>query len=246
MKRFPLSTPPAIQLIGISKKYELHHDKPTLVEKFVKGRNETFWALRDINLEVSKGEKIGIIGPNGSGKTTLLKIMAGIATPTSGTVQTYGRVVSLIDLEAGFHPDLTGYQNIYLNGMLVGLHKYEIEAKIRDIIAFADLRQFIDAPLFTYSSGMALRLGFAVAVHADPDILLLDENLNAGDLQFRKKAEKKMRQFFRKKKTIVTVTHNLEFIRENCNRVLRMEKGKVVQDGFQNIVDQYEKRNTQR
>ncbi len=231
----------AIQLTNVSKKYEIHHEKPTLIEKFVRGRNETFWALKHIDLTVHKGEKVGIVGPNGSGKTTLLKIIAGITTPTSGTVQTHGNVVSLIDLEAGFHMDLTGYQNIYLNGILLGLRKREIDAKIRNIIAFADLKQFIDAPLFTYSSGMALRLGFAVAVHANPDILLLDENLSAGDNVFQKKAQSKLQEFFHKEKTIIVVTHNLNFITQTCDRVLQFEKGQILRDGGPEVVSRYDR-----
>lgn len=231
----------AIQLTDIRKKYQIHHEKPTLVEKFIKEHDETFWALKKLTLTVHKGEKIGIIGRNGSGKTTLLKIMAGITAPTSGTIQTYGRVVSLIDLEAGFHADLTGYQNIYLNGMLLGMSRREIEAKIKDIISFADLKQFIDAPLFTYSSGMALRLGFAVAVHADPDILLLDENLSAGDSDFQKKSRDKLQEFFLKGKTIIVVTHQLQFIAESCQRVLQFEKGSLVRDGGINILSLYDK-----
>ncbi len=230
----------AIQLTDIRKKYQIHHEKPTLVEKFIKDHNETFWALKKLTLTVHKGEKIGIIGRNGSGKTTLLKIMAGITAPTSGRVQTYGRVVSLIDLEAGFHADLTGYQNIYLNGMLLGMSRREIEAKIKDIIAFADLKQFIDAPLFTYSSGMALRLGFAVAVHAEPDILLLDENLSAGDANFRIKARRKLQEFFREEKTIIVVTHYLDFIAETCDRIIHIKNGAVVRDGGLEILSQYD------
>ena len=190
----------AIQLTNVSKKYEIHHEKPTLVEKFVKGRNETFWALQNINLTINKGERIGIIGPNGSGKTTLLKIIAGITTPSSGHVMTSGKVVSLIDLEAGFHPDLTGIQNIYLNGILIGLPKKIIDDRLSHIISFADIHQFIDAPMFTYSSGMALRLGFAVAVHANPDILILDESLTVGDKVFQQKAKKNSMSYFPNKK----------------------------------------------
>ncbi len=230
----------AIQLTDIRKKYQIHHEKPTLVEKFIKEHDETFWALKKLTLTVHKGEKIGIIGRNGSGKTTLLKIMAGITAPTSGTIQTYGRVVSLIDLEAGFHADLTGYQNIYLNGMLLGMSRREIEAKIKDIIAFADLKQFIDAPLFTYSSGMALRLGFAVAVHAEPDILLLDENLSAGDANFRVKARRKLQEFFREEKTIIVVTHYLDFIAETCDRIIHIKNGSVMRDGGLEILSQYD------
>lgn len=221
----------AIQLSSISKKYEIHHEKPTLVEKFINGRNETFWALKDINLTIKKGERVAIIGPNGSGKTTLLKIIAGITAPTTGTIETHGKVVSLIDLEAGFHPDLTGEQNIYINGMLLGMGKKDIAKKLDRIISFADIGQFIDVPLFTYSSGMKLRLGFAIAVRANPDILILDEGLSVGDADFQKKSQAKIWEFFRNGKTVLVVTHWLEFIKRNCRRILTMEKGRVISDG---------------
>lgn len=221
----------AIRLTGVSKKYTIHHEKPTLVEKLVRGRDEEFWALNDINLTIRKGERVGIIGPNGSGKTTLLKIIAGITTPTAGTIETHGKIVSLIDLEAGFHPDLTGIQNIYLNGMLLGMKREEIDRKLKKIIAFADIGQFIDAPLFTYSSGMKLRLGFAVAVHADPDILILDEGLSVGDADFQKKSQYAIKKFFKKGKTILVATHIIEFIKRNCHRVLDVQRGAVVKNG---------------
>lgn len=232
----------AINLSDINKKYEIHHEKPTLVEKFVKRRNTTFWALRNINLTIRKGEKVGMIGPNGSGKTTLLKIIAGITTPSSGIAYIRGRIVSLIDLSAGFHPDLTGYQNIYLNGMLLGMSESEITRKIHTIIRFADIGQFIDVPLYTYSSGMQLRLGFSIAVHANPDILLLDEGLVVGDLRFQKKAQKKIQQFFEQGKTVITVSHRLDFIRENCRRILELDMGNIVADGSVNILNSYQRR----
>lgn len=234
----------AIKLTHVSKEYIIHHEKPTLVEKFYKGRNEKFWALKDINLTIRKGERVGIIGPNGSGKTTLLKIIAGITTPTSGAVETNGRIVSLIDIEAGFHPDLTGYQNIYLNGMLLGMTKQEITKKLHTIIQFANIKQFIDAPLFTYSSGMKLRLGFSVAVHADPDILILDEGLNVGDEYFQKKAFAKIESFFKQNKTIITVTHYMEFIQKYCDRIILLKEGQLLCDGGPSIVAYYKKLST--
>ncbi len=221
----------AVQLSNVSKKYELHHEKPTLVEKFVKGRNEIFWALKNINLNIKKGEKIGIVGPNGSGKTTLLKIITGIATPTTGTVSVSGRIASLIDLDAGFHPDLTGVQNIYINGMLLGMNKREIEQRLPSIIEFADIKQFIDAPIFTYSQGMMFRLAFSVGVHSDPDILILDENVSVGDEDFQKKSQRKIHELFEMQKTIIVVSHWADFIRKNCNRLVRLQSGEIVRDG---------------
>lgn len=217
----------AIQLTNVGKKYEIHHEKPTLVEKFVKGKNETFWALQDINLTIKKGETVGIIGPNGAGKTTLLKIISRIATPTTGEVKTYGNVVSLIDLEAGFHQDLTGLQNIFLNGMLLGLTKKEIDEKLPSIIEFADIRQFIDTPLFTYSEGMKLRLGYAIAVSSNPDILIFDEGISAGDENFRKKSLAKTQEFFKQGKTIIIASHWMEFIKQNCKRIIEFERGRI-------------------
>jgi len=229
----------AIQLTNVTKTYTIHHDKPTLVEKFVKGRDETFTALNKINLTIKKGEKIGIIGPNGSGKTTLLKIIAGITTPTKGTVETNGRIVSLIDLEAGFHPDLTGYQNIFINGLLLGLQKKEIIKRLPQIIAYADIKQFIDAPLFTYSTGMKLRLGFSVAIHADPDILILDEGMNVGDTAFQKKAGSQIQKLFAKNKTILIVSQYKNIIEHYAKRIIYLTDGKIVHDGSKVILKKY-------
>jgi ABC-type polysaccharide/polyol phosphate transport system ATPase subunit len=223
--------PIAIHLTNVTKVYTIHHEKPTLAEKFIKNKKEQFVALNNINLEIKKGERVGIIGPNGSGKTTLIKIIAGITTPTSGTVKTNGRIVSLIDLEAGFHPDLTGEQNIYLNGMLLGMTNSEITHKLKNIIDFADIHQFIDAPLFTYSTGMKLRLGFAVSVHANPDILILDEGLSVGDKNFQKKSQHKLHELFSRGKTILMVTHWLDLIKKSCTRVITFDTGTIIDDG---------------
>lgn len=230
-----MSTQFSVQLSHISKKYEIHHEKPTLVEKFIKStgksNNESFLALNDINLNIKKGERVGIIGPNGSGKTTLLKIISGITSPTFGKAMTNGKVVSLIDLEAGFHEDLTGEQNIYLNGMLLGMKNEEINRNKDKIIRFANIGQFIDTPLFTYSSGMTLRLGFAIAVHADPDVLLLDEGMSIGDTYFHNKAISKIKDFFRAGKTIIVVSHWLDFIKTNCSIAYTLDKGRIIRSG---------------
>ncbi|HCS78706.1 TPA: ATP-binding protein [Patescibacteria group bacterium] len=229
----------AVQLTNVSKRYTIHHEKPTLVEHLINGRTESFWALKNINLTIKKGEKVGIIGPNGSGKTTLLKIISGITFPTSGRVETFGKTISLIDLEAGFHPDLTGYQNIFLNAMVLGMKRKEIESKIKDIISFADIGKFIDVPLFTYSEGMKLRLGFSIAVHAEPEILILDENMSAGDANFHQKAQAKIQEFFKSGKTIIIVSHWLDYVRENCERVVLLRKGIVEKQGNAQVVKQY-------
>lgn len=216
-----------INLENVSKEYIIHHEKPTLVEKFFKGREEKFFALDDINIKIERGESVGIMGENGSGKTTLLKIIAGITTPTTGNVKVFGKAISLIDLNAGFHDDLTGYQNIYLNGLFLGMTKKEINHKLKEIIAYAGVRQFIDAPFFTYSQGMKLRLGFSVAVHSNPDILLLDENFAVGDEVFERKSEHTIKMFRKQKKTILIASHWKSFIKENCQRIIILKNGKV-------------------
>lgn len=229
----------AIKLVGVSKKYEIHHEKPTLVEKFVKGKNETFWALQNINLTLRKGEKVGIIGPNGSGKTTLLKIIAGITTPTHGTITIHGKVVSLIDLEAGFHMDLTGIQNIYLNGMLLGMNKTEISQKLHLIIDFADIRQFIDVPLYTYSDGMKFRLGFSIAAHANPDIIVLDEGIITGDLHFQKKVANKIKQICRKNVTLLIVSQSESILRNYTTKLILINHGTIIQTGGGSLFSKY-------
>jgi len=215
----------AISLTNISKKYILHHEKPTLVETFFK-KKEEFWALKNISFKVKKGEKIGIIGPNGSGKSTLLKIVCKITTPTSGKIETRGRMASLIGLTAGFHPDLTGEENIYINGLLLGMSRKEIKDKFKAIIDFSGLHHFIDAPFYTYSGGMMLRLGFSIAIHADPDVLVVDEVLSAGDRAFQEKCQKKVKETFRRK-TILFVSHNLKLIKTLCPQTLWLNKGRV-------------------
>jgi ABC-type polysaccharide/polyol phosphate transport system ATPase subunit len=221
----------AVNLTNISKKYIIHHEKPTLIEKLINGRNKEFFALQNINLKIKKGERVGIIGSNGTGKTTLLKIISGISTPTTGKVKTAGKIISLIDLGAGFHTDLTGLQNISLNGMLIGMSKKEIENKTNDIVEFADIGDFIDTQLFMYSSGMQLRLGFSVAIHADPDILILDENISVGDQDFKKKSFEKIQELFNKGKTVVIASHNMDLIGMYCDKVCWLRKGTIFQFG---------------
>ena len=236
------SATPAIRLWRVTKQYILHHEKPTLVEQFIKKRNEVFTALDEISLEIQTGEKVGFVGPNGAGKTTMFKIIAGITAPTRGAVEIKGKIVSLIDLEVGFHYDLTGEQNIYLNGMLLGMSKRETTAKLKQIMEFAGIGRFIDAPLFTYSGGMKLRLGFSVAVHANPDILILDEGINVGDKDFQEKSKVKIQEFFRQGKTILVATHWLDFIKQNCTRVIILSQGKIAGDGPVSLLSQYAKR----
>ena len=221
-----------IKLINVSKKYVLHHKKPTLIEKlFWRKRYQQFNALSDIDFKVKKGEKVAIIGANGSGKTTLLEIIGGITSPTSGKVYTKGKVVSLIELGAGFHPELTGKENIQLNGLLVGMSNGQIKSNLKEIISFADIGSFIEEPMFTYSSGMKLRLGFSIIVHTNPDILLLDETLAVGDQDFKQKSFSKINQFIKNKKTVIFVSHYLNFVEKNFDRVVCMDKGIILKDG---------------
>jgi ABC-type polysaccharide/polyol phosphate transport system ATPase subunit len=203
----------AINLKNIRKTYLLHHEKPTFVESVIKKRNsEIFIAIDNLNLKINKGERVGIMGSNGSGKTTLLKLMSHITVPDQGEVFTKGRVVSLIDLNAGFHPDLTGEENIFLNGLVLGLTRQEIIKNYKNIIEFADINKFIDSPLYTYSSGMRLRLGFSVAIHSNPDILVLDENISVGDQDFKTKIDSKINELSKMKKTIVLVTQYKQYL----------------------------------
>ncbi len=226
----------AVKLTNVSKKYIIHHEKPTLVERILNGKEKEFFALKNINLNIEKGDRVGIIGDNGSGKTTLLKLITKIASPTTGSIETNGKIVSLIDLEAGFHPDLNGIRNIYLNGTIVGMSKKEIDSKINDIINFANIGSFIYAPLFTYSSGMALRLGFAIAIHANPDVLVLDEGFAVGDIQFRAACYKKINKMIKAGKTFITASHDIMFVKNNCNRVVWVKDGQLHQDGKPNLI----------
>lgn len=233
-----------IKLKNISKKYELVGAKPTFVEFLLSRDRKTHWALRDIDLVFEKGEKVGIIGPNGAGKTTLLSIVSEIVSPTSGELEVCGKVVSLIGLEAGFHPDLTGIENIYLNGFIVGMNKLEITKQLEKIISFADIGKYIDYPMYSYSQGMKLRIGFSVAINANFDTLVLDENISVGDEDFQQKSLKKIKSVFARGKTVIIATHHLDFIKKTCNRVIWLDEGRIIKDGSTNkIISEYEKAN---
>ncbi len=232
---------PIVSLRNVTKTYHLHHQKPTFSGQLLqREKNELFTALDIPSFDIYKGEKIGIIGKNGSGKSTLLKVITGITAPTSGSVTQKAKVVSLINLSAGFHPDLSGEENIYLNAALLGMSRAETRTKFTGIMDFADIHQFIDAPFYTYSDGMKLRLGFAIAVHADPEVLILDEScVLAGDQFFQKKMVKKMHEFFRIGKTVIIVTHWLDFLRAHSNRIVWMENGKIKEMGGIHLLDKY-------
>jgi ABC-type polysaccharide/polyol phosphate transport system ATPase subunit len=230
----------AVRLNQVSKRYLLDPKRPWRLRDLASNpgllvgqvRAKTpFWALRDISLDVRHGEIVGIIGHNGSGKSTLLRILAGISQPTTGTVEVHGRYGALLDLGAGFHGNATGRQNAYLNALFMGLPKAEVKARMDDIIEFSGLGEFIDQPMRTYSSGMYLRLGFSVAVHVQPDILLVDEVLAVGDADFQEKCYEHFRQLKARRTTIVLVTHNVDSLVDFADRVVLLEKGQVKMDG---------------
>jgi ABC-2 type transport system ATP-binding protein len=222
----------AIEISNVSKRFRLYHAKyDSLKERVIHfGRipHDDFWALRDIDFEISEGETFGLLGANGSGKSTLLKLIAGIIQPTDGHIKTVGRLAALLELGAGFHPELSGRENIFLNASILGLSKRQIAGKFDEIVAFAELETFIDNQVKYYSSGMYIRLGFAVAVNMEPEILLVDEVLAVGDEAFQRKCLDKVRQFQRDGRTIVFVTHGPDLVREICDRAAVLDHGKVV------------------
>jgi lipopolysaccharide transport system ATP-binding protein len=190
-----------------------------------------FWALREVSFAVGRGESFGIIGPNGAGKSTILKILSGILRPDAGRSAVRGRVSSLIEVGAGFHPDLTGAENVYLNGSVLGMSRREIDAKYGDIVAFAELRDFMDTPIKRYSSGMQARLGFAVAAHMDPEVLLVDEVLSVGDMSFQNRCMERIDRFIHEGTTVVFISHNMQTIARVCQRVIVLSQGRVVCEG---------------
>jgi lipopolysaccharide transport system ATP-binding protein len=202
--------------------------------------NGYIWALDDVSLEIKSGEVVGIIGLNGAGKSTLLKILSRITTPTRGRADIYGRVGSLLEVGTGFHPELTGRENIYLNGAILGMRKTEIDRKFDEIVAFAEVEKFLDTPVKRYSSGMYVRLAFGVAAHLETEVLLVDEVLAVGDAQFQKKCFEKMREIGTEGRTILFVSHNMSAVRSICKQALIVEKGAVVAQGEINqTVDRY-------
>jgi lipopolysaccharide transport system ATP-binding protein len=218
------------------------------LERFVKSpfsafrkKEETFWALKDVSLQVNEGEVLGLIGRNGAGKTTLLKILSRITKPTSGWAEIHGRVGSLLEVGTGFHPELTGRENAFLSGAILGMNKREIERKFDEIVAFAELEKFIDTPVKHYSSGMYVRLAFAVAAHLEPEILLVDEVLAVGDINFQKKCLGKMGDVARAGRTVVLVSHQLNQIRKLCHRVVWVDDGAIWLNGdTHEVVSAYE------
>jgi len=219
---------PVIRVVDVSKRFTLHHEER---RRFRRHRTEDFWALRDIAFDLEASRTLGLIGPNGSGKTTLLKLIGGILTPTSGYVERRGRVAALLELGAGFHPDLTGRENIRLNASILGLSKRQIDSYFDAIVEFSGIERFIDNQVKFYSSGMYVRLAFAVAVHVEPEILLVDEVLAVGDEPFQRKCIARIKSFQAEGRTIILVTHGLEMVRELCDRAIMLERGEIVIDG---------------
>lgn len=225
----------AIEIRNMYKYFKLMYDKPqTLKERLVfwnRAKPEYHEVLKNINIDIKKGETVALIGTNGSGKSTLLKLMTKILYPNKGTVKTNGKLTSLLELGAGFHPDFTGRENIYFNASIFGLTKQEIDKRLDDIIAFSELGTFIDNPVRTYSSGMYMRLAFSVAINVDAEILLIDEILSVGDQHFQDKCFTKLKELSQSDKTIVIVSHSLGQIEQLCSRAIWVYQGEIRQDG---------------
>lgn len=225
----------AVEVVDLWKKFRIYHERVlSLKERVIfwgRQKTEDFWALKGVNLTVPKGTTVGLIGRNGSGKSTLLKIISRILYPTKGEVRVNGRVSTLLELGAGFHPDFTGRENIFLNASILGLTRKEIKERLDEIIAFAELGGFIDNPVRNYSSGMYMRLGFAVAVHVNPDILLVDEVLAVGDLAFQEKCLAKIRELQNRGATIILVTHAPKQVEELCHHAVWLDRGEIRMQG---------------
>lgn len=235
----------AIKVDHVYKSFNIYYDRAnTLKERMLffarNKRKEKREVLNDINLEIKKGETVALIGVNGSGKSTLLKLMTQIIFPNKGTIETNGKLTSLLELGAGFHPDFSGRENIYFNSSIFGLTKKEIDARLDEIIEFSELKDFIDNPVRTYSSGMYMRLAFSVAINVDADILLIDEILSVGDQHFQEKCFNKMRELKKEGKTMVFVTHSMESVKNLCDRAVWLYNGKVRMDGnTDEVVNEY-------
>ncbi len=228
-------TTSAISVNSLSKNFRLYHERNRYIKAaLLRGRRakyEEFWALSDVSFEVAHGATLGIIGSNGSGKTTMLKCLTGIYTPDKGRIRIDGKVAALLELGAGFHPELTGSENIYLNGAILGMTKRDVQSRFSSIVEFAGLERFIDTPVKNFSSGMVVRLGFAIASHVEPKILLIDEILSVGDQDFQRKSSEKIEEFRREGRTIVVVSHSLGLVQQLCKEVIWLEKGQIKQVG---------------
>jgi lipopolysaccharide transport system ATP-binding protein len=256
---------PAIEVKNLSKVYRIGHErmgmkgtatlrdsliemahKPTELLTGRRLKKEEFWALKDINFEVQQGDVVGIIGKNGSGKSTLLKILSQIVDPTMGEIHMRGKVASLLEVGTGFHPELTGRENIFFNGAILGMKRKEIVSKFDEIVAFSEVEQFLDTPVKFYSSGMYVRLAFAVAAHLEPDVLIVDEVLAVGDAAFQKKSLGKMKDVANQGRTVLFVSHNMDSVRALCNRGVMLESGCITSTGdIDEVVGTYAKQNAQ-
>lgn len=237
----------AIKIENVWEEFRIYHEKRASFKDFLisfkRADYSTFWALNDVSITIPKGDVFGIIGDNGSGKSTLLKCVAGIIQPTKGSITVNGRISPLLELGAGFSGDLTGRENIYLNSSILGIPRKRIMEIEQDIIAFAELEEFIDSPIKNYSSGMRMRLGFAIAVNVDPDILLMDEVLAVGDQDFQAKCYAKLNEFRDAGKTIVFVSHSLQAVRNLCVRAAWLNKGRLEAIGEVNsVIDSYQEK----
>jgi len=235
----------AISIDHVSKKFRMHHEKnqylKTTLLRGRRARFDEFWAVNDVTFDISQGSTFGIIGANGSGKSTLLKCLAGILSPDLGSLTVNGRLSALLELGAGFHPEMTGRENIFLNGAILGMTNKEIEFRFDDIVDFAGLGTFIDTPVKNYSSGMVVRLGFAIAANVEPEILLIDEVLAVGDAAFQQRCFEKIESFRQDGRTIILVSHGLSEVEQLCNTVAWLEKGKLrsIGDSYK-IVGEYQ------
>jgi lipopolysaccharide transport system ATP-binding protein len=234
----------ALSVESVSKTFRVHQERANSLKQFIAtgGRNryDEFYALRDVSLEVRVGEALGIIGHNGSGKSTLLKCMAKILQPNQGTITVHKRMAALLELGAGFHPDLSGRDNVFLNAAILGMARREIDERFDEIVAFSGLAEFIDAPVKTYSSGMYVRLAFAVAINVDPELLLIDEILAVGDVSFQQKCMEKFVELREQNRTLVLVTHDTGSVRHFCDRAIWLDHGQIKADGVPaDVIDEY-------
>jgi len=236
----------AVSVHELGKRYWLQQPAPATFQQVLlqivrRGRSTPFWALRDVSFNIRSGESVGIIGANGAGKTTLLRLLCGLGRPTTGAVRIEGRVAALLELGAGFHPHLTGRENLYVSGIVLGLSRREVTAQLDTIVEFAELGEFIDQPLRTYSSGMQMRLGFAIAIHVNPAVMMIDEALAVGDAHFQQKCLERIAAFRRAGKTLLIVSHDMATIRLTCTRALWLQHGSLIADGEPaDVVTEYE------
>jgi ABC-2 type transport system ATP-binding protein len=238
------AAPPVLQVHDVTKTFRIHHERAKSLKQFIaaraRNRYETFYALRDVTFEVREGEAVGVIGHNGSGKSTLLKCMAGILRPNAGSIAVHRRMAALLELGAGFTPELSGRDNVFLNASILGMSRRDIARRFDDIVEFSGLAKFIDSPVLTYSSGMYVRLAFAVAINVDPELLLIDEILAVGDVTFQQKCFEKFVEFREQGRTLVLVTHDMTSVRDFCDRALWLEHGRISGEGDPSeLVDAY-------